>query len=71
MSEKKSNTTVKTTDAQTVGKTESKYSKEQILASATFANRRDILNALLDDGKEYTIAEVNNIMNGWLKKGVK
>lgn len=50
---------------------ESKYSKEQILASAKFANRHDILNTLLTDGKEYTIAEVNSVMDSWLKKGVK
>lgn len=54
-----------------VAKTESKYSKKQILASAKYANRHDILNALLTDGKEYTIAEVNNIMDGWFKKGAK
>lgn len=52
-------------------KTETKYSKEQILGSAKFANRRDILDALLTDGKEYTIAEVNSVMDDWMKKGVK
>lgn len=62
--------TSETKEAQTV-ETESKFSKEQILASARYSNRRDILNALLTDGKEYTIAEVEKIMDGWFKKGVK
>ena len=62
--------TSETAEVQPV-KTESKYSKEQILASARYANRHDILNALLIDGKEYTIAEVDKVMDGWLKKGVK
>lgn len=57
--------------AEAAGTAESKYSKEQILASAKFAGRRDILDVLLADGKEYTIAEVNSVMNGWMKKGVK
>ncbi len=50
---------------------ESKYSKEQILSSATFTNCHDMLDALLAEGKEYTVEEVNNIMDGWRKKGVK
>ena len=50
---------------------ESKYSKKQILDSAKFANRHDILNALLSNEKEYTIAEVNKVMEDWFKKGVK
>ncbi|MCM1234108.1 MAG: hypothetical protein NC489_28735 [Ruminococcus flavefaciens] len=53
------------------GTVESKYSKEQILGSAKFAGRRDILGALLADGEEYTIAEVGRVMDGWFKKGVK
>lgn len=63
--------TVETAEVQAVDTEKSKYSKEQILASARFANRHDILNALLTDGKEYTIAEVNDVMDSWLKKGVK
>ena len=62
--------TSETTEAK-VAATESEYSKEQILSSARYANRHDILNALLTDEKEYTIKEVNNIMDGWFKKGVK
>ncbi len=60
----------KTAETQAV-KTETKYSKEQILDSAKFANRHDILNALLTDEKEYSIAEVNSVMDSWFKKGVK
>lgn len=60
-----------TETAEAAGTAESIYSKEQILASAKFAGRRDILDVLLEDGKEYTITEVNSVMDGWMKKGVK
>lgn len=48
-----------------------RYTREQILASARFAGRADILGVLLTSEKEYTIAEVNSIMDGWMKKGVE
>ena len=35
--------------------TEPMFSKEQILASARFANRRDLVDALLDEDKSYTM----------------
>ena len=50
---------------------EIKYSKEQILSSVTFVDHHDMLDALLTDGKEYTVEEVSNIMDGWREKGVK
>ena len=49
------------------GKTENKYTKEQILLSYKYAKRRDLLNALLDDGKEYTLNEVDSMMDKFLK----
>lgn len=49
----------------------SKYSKGQVLSSGTFANRRDILSVLLEEGKEYTVAEVERIMGDWLKGRVR
>lgn len=63
--------TVNHVEEQVVNAGESKYCKEQILSSATFASRRDMLDALLSDGKEYTIGEVRGIIDGWEKEGVK
>ena len=47
-----------------------KYSKEQILLSQAYANRKDILNVILKD-KEYTTEEVDNLIKEFLKKEVK
>lgn len=47
------------------------FSKEQILASARYRNRRDLVAALLDDRKEYTIEEVEEVINGFMKGKVK
>ncbi len=38
---------------------EAKFSKEQLLTAARYAKRRDLLNALLENGKTYTIEEVD------------
>lgn len=63
--------TMETAEGKVTKTAESRYTKEQILSSATFAGRRDILNVLLTDGEEYTIGKVNRIMDDWLKKEVK
>lgn len=47
-----------------------KYSKEQILLSQAYANRKDILNVILGD-KEYTIETVDKMLENFLKKEVK
>lgn len=51
-------------DIQNVQKT---FSKEQILASAKYRNRRDLVYALLEENKNYTIDEVDNAINKFLK----
>lgn len=43
------------------------FTKEQLVASARFADYRDALNALLDDGVFYTIPEAESILQGFLK----
>lgn len=69
--------TVETADVQAtpagtaIAGSNGKFSKDQVLASATFANRRDLLAVLLDSGKQYTVAEVERVMDGWLNKGVE
>lgn len=52
-------------------KTEQKFSKEQILASARYANRRDLVDALLDKDKSYTFKTVDNMIEKYKKGQVK
>lgn len=47
-----------------------KYSKEQLLLSQAYANRKDILNVILGD-KEYTTEAVDKMLENFLKKEVK
>jgi len=47
------------------------YTKSQITESKKFINDADILNGLLEDGKTYTIQEVEAIKKTFLKKEVK
>ena len=51
--------------------TEQMFSKEQILASARFANRRDLVDALLDEDKSYTMKTVDNLVEKYMKGQVK
>lgn len=52
-------------------KVESSFSKGQILAAKQFKNRKDLLNALLSDNKQYTITTVEQLMNDFLEGKVK
>lgn len=49
---------------------ETKYTKAALAGSKRFQARRDLLNAILDDGVEYTIAEAETIINNYLNKEV-
>lgn len=55
----------------TENKVESLFSKGQILAAKQFKNRKDLLNAILSDEKQYTITTVEQLMNDFLKGKVK
>lgn len=48
-----------------------KFTKEQILGSAEFASRRDALNAILVDGKDYSKSEVVTMLDNFMKGKVK
>ncbi len=50
---------------------EQKFSKKQILASAKYAGRRDLLNALLHEEKAYTLETVENLIQNYMKGQVK
>ena len=39
---------------------EDKYSKVQLVSSKKYAANRDLLQVLLEDGKSYTLKEVDN-----------
>lgn len=47
------------------------YDKEQIIRLAEFARDIDVLAALLDDNKQYTIVEAQKMIDAYKKKGVK
>ena len=60
--------------AETVAKseqTEPMFSKEQILASARFANRRDLVDAILDKDKRYTFETVDALIEEYMKGQVR
>lgn len=43
------------------------FSKEQILASNKYADRRDALDAILDDNGVYTIEQVDSLLEKFMK----
>ena len=47
------------------------FTKEQILASARFNTHRDLVEALLDPKKKYTMETVDEAMKEYLKGQVK
>lgn len=48
-----------------------KMKKEALLKAKKYAGQRDILAALLRDDQEYTVAEVNAILEKFMKGKVK
>lgn len=43
------------------------FTKYQIANSKKYKNRRDLLNAILDDSKKYTIDEVDTLIDTFMK----
>ena len=53
---------------QTEGKNESKeFTKEQLIVSERYKNRRDVLQALLDSNKKYTFETVDKMIDKFMK----
>lgn len=50
---------------------ETTYSKEQLVKAKRFIKHIDLLNALLKEGVQYTIADVESIINKFLTKKVR
>lgn len=47
------------------------FSKEHLLSSTLFSNRRDLVEAVLEDGKWYSIEDVRKLIEKYEKKEVK
>ncbi len=47
------------------------FPKDKLLQSLKYANRKDILNVLLEDGKDYSFEEVDDKINTFMKGKVK
>lgn len=62
---------INSAEVQSSAAVEQKFNKVQILASAQYANRRDLVNALLEDEKQYTKKEVDELINEFMKGKVK
>jgi len=58
----------KTTTEQAAAAT---FSVAQLAASKRYANRKDLISALLDKGKTYTLDEVDTLIDKFMKGKVK
>lgn len=62
----------KTENAAAVKKeTASTFTKDQLAASKRYANLRDLVSVLLEDGRQYTLAEVDEKIRTFKKGKVK
>lgn len=52
-------------------KTAAIYSKEQLVGSKKYATKRDIISALLENGKSYTLDEVDALIKKYMKGKVR
>ena len=48
-----------------------RYDKEQLLQSVRYADKRDLLAALLEDSRQYSHEEVAELLENYLKGAVK
>ena len=50
---------------------EQTYTKQAILNSKKYVKQKDLINALLDNDKKYTLKEVDSIIEKYLKGVIK
>lgn len=50
---------------------QTEFTKEQLVKSTRYANRKDLVDALLDDGKKYTFEFVDERISEFMKGKVK
>lgn len=60
---------VKKQEETEVAETKRTFTKYAILHSVKYGNRRDLLGVLLEDGKEYTVSEVDNEIKKYMSGG--
>ena len=48
-----------------------KYTKEQLLKAKRYSQRKDLINALLEDNRQYAIDEVDAAIENFLKGKVR
>lgn len=48
-----------------------KFKKDNLISSARYAEKRDIVSALLEDDKEYTLSEVDELVKKFMKGKVE
>lgn len=49
---------------------EQQYSKQQLITSKKYAHRRDLIGALLVDGKTYPIGEVDTLIEKYNERKI-
>lgn len=47
------------------------FTKEQIVSSKRYGHKRDLVSVLLEEGKTYTLKEVDKLIESFMKKEVK
>lgn len=50
---------------------ERRFTKAQLMESHRYAEQKDLINALLEDGKTYTLKQVDTQIDKFLKGKVK
>ncbi len=60
--------TAKKQEAQVTVTNEPCYDKAQLVASARYARRRDLISSILADGEKYTISQVDSMIAEFYNK---
>lgn len=50
-------------------KTVDKWTKDQILKSARYSDKKDVVSVVLKNNKQYTIKEVDGLIDEFMKGG--
>lgn len=58
----------KITSAPIITETATGFTKQQFLSAKQFAGRQDLINALLEDGRQYTTDDVKKMIEEFLSK---
>lgn len=53
------------------GRRSAKYKKEQLLYAGRYRERRDLIQALLKEGQEYSLEEADRLLEDYLKGKVR